>query len=746
MSGLPPDPIADRLVSLDFETHLITPTCLAPKPVCLAVATRRGAVLLRREEALDAFQSALEDPEIVLVGANISYDLGVFATARPEALRLVFRALADGRVFDVQLGVALDAIARGRMGKDAHGQPLRNEKGKPTDRYSLWLCVKEVLGREDAKANDEWKLRYAELEDIETDLWPEPARQYPLDDARNTLEVAMRLLACGPFSALEPYRNLEDLPDQVRAAFAEHLASMEGLWVDQAAVDEYLADAEEKRKKGLEIARKAGLIRSDAPRRRILEVERAGVRRFRAALECGHVAIVAARRADTECIECPPVISETDSKNTTAIKRRLLHISGAREPCSHRWIETAEDGQVTAFEAKQEKCKLCDKTGLQIPATVQRTEAGAISIAREVLEDSGDDDLAALADAGKYEKALTTYGKYLRSACPTIHPRPNPLLVTGRSSYDGVIQQFPRKGKARSCIVAGPGRLLVGGDYAQLELVCWAQVCLWLLGRSDMAEAILAGVDVHSDLASVMLGRSYADVKALVDRAKAKRAAGADLTAEELVAELYRQNSKGGNFGFPGGMGPLKFVRYQRHQGVVLCRALGRKRCEPIPAFDGGTVCSECLAIATDVRQAWRSRWTEAPLYFDRISGIVDTTGEVPTLVPDSVREGGVARWRGAVTFSEACNNFFQSLAAAGAKDALWALTEACWLGGVEELIGTVPVLFMHDEIRCSSPEDKAAGAEPLVAAIMVERMRRHLPDLAPGVKVETKVSRRWEK
>ena len=82
---------------------------------------------------------------------------------------------------------------------------------------SLAVCVDLCLGRADAKENDEWRLRYAELEALPFHQWPAVARDYPVDDARNTYEVAVW--------QAQHCRNTVNLPAQCAAAWAAHLSA-----------------------------------------------------------------------------------------------------------------------------------------------------------------------------------------------------------------------------------------------------------------------------------------------------------------------------------------------------------------------------------------------------------------------------------------------------------------------------------------------------------------------------------------
>jgi DNA polymerase-1 len=239
----------ERFVSFDLETHLIEPGVLSPPIVCgsLAGAKGVGEIVHPRAAVLDRARALLSS-DAVIVGANLAFDFGCLVAADPDTfLPLVFKAYAEGRVYDVQIAQALHAIAEGNLGQDPRtgGPTCDPMTGKQSGRYSLAICVDLVLGRVNAKANDEWRLRYAELEHVPLAEWPETARQYPIDDAVNTLEVAIAQVrggGAGPTPG--PHRNLGDLSNQAETAFAMHLGAMWGLRTDPERVTRLRADTE----------------------------------------------------------------------------------------------------------------------------------------------------------------------------------------------------------------------------------------------------------------------------------------------------------------------------------------------------------------------------------------------------------------------------------------------------------------------------------------------------------------------
>lgn len=467
-------------IALDTETWLTGPGVMAPPLVCASLGWHAdGQIvgkLLDERVGADTARALIGAPERpIIVGANICYDLLVLAVhAAREGVDLmpaIFRALMDDEtIFDIQIAEALDAVAEGCLGKDPRtGGELMNPETGRRGRYSLSMCVDLVLGRVDAKANDEWRKAYKQLHPFPIETWPEAAKIYPVDDSRNTVEVGLAQAGhwprvgphrwgaesnacewCGitPSESFTPggdgvpcrvqrrSRNLHDLANQVGTAFALHAGAAWGFLIDQHAVDLIEADALEGKEENLLPFIAAGLIRPAKPGGKTSKDMSAIARR---------VALAYGASTDLPCAVCRGTCKVPSEKNP---KSKI-------------------------------NCKACAATGLDlsIAPDVPRTDGDAVSSSRDALNQSGDELLMSLADYFEDAKTLQTYVPYLRrgrtpiaghgdtcpmavdekKACTCPGPYraipltlwPNVLLETGRVSYGGVIQQLPRKPRHR---------------------------------------------------------------------------------------------------------------------------------------------------------------------------------------------------------------------------------------------------------------------------------------------------------
>ncbi len=84
---------------------------------------------------------------------------------------------------------------------------------------------------------------------------------------------------------------------------------------------------------------------------------------------------------------------------------------------------------------------------------------------------------------------------------------------------------------------------------------------------------------------------------------------------------------------------------------------------------------------------------------------------------------------RGRLRFTELANTLFQGRAAAGGKDAGWALTEATH-DPKSALFGSRVVAWIHDEILAEVPETKGHEAGHEIASIMIKAMSKVIPDV----------------
>jgi DNA polymerase-1 len=769
------------VVATDSETHLIQDGLLAPPGVCWSFADQtQGTEIVEEFDAGLRRLEGLLRSNAVLAGANIAYDFAVACaesrggryTGRPDLLPLIFEKYERGEVFDVLIAIALDAIAGGHLFKDpSTGKPLRHaptaeqraagKQGKVSKRYSLEIATRLLLGRENAKANDEYRTRYHELEWLPMAQWPTVAVQYPKDDARNTFDDAAALITKGRNLGPMQRHPWDHQTHEARAAWAMHLACVHGLRTDGAAVQLLAGKVETAYQNDRATFRESGLLRVGG--------------------------------------------AKDGKKNTAAIKKRVVeaYALGHTEPCT---AEVTLDQKVKRYEAGAVvrcnagkvpspktgnliNCKACGGSGLKYPAALPLTDKGGVSTARDTLSESGDPLLEDFALVSETEKLRGTYIPFLRvGVSKPINVRSNVLVESGRASYDGLIQLLPRGGGIRECIVARTGpcgfegavcncealgvplalqcQVLCSVDYAALELCTLAQVCLWVVGESRMAEAINAAKDpgvLHTLFGAKLLGVDPATFKALVK-------------AKDKNAVFGRFNAKAANFGFPGLMGPAKLTIAKRKEGIRFCVTSGRaptchdcqgpckcmgmdkhcperhcRRCfgrgaicgiEKVTEWNDRPIpptCLACIEVATELRNGWFEQWPEIREYFKWVKAHDGVSDGYAT-----IESPGTGYLRGGLNASSLANHSFQHLAAKGAKHALWKTSRECYTDPASPLWSTRPVIFAHDEILSEIPWIRRHEGAHRQAQIQRDAMREFVPDVYCGA--EPAIMRRWFK
>lgn len=332
------------------------------------------------------------------------------------------------------------------------------------------------------------------------------------------------------------------------------------------------------------------------------------------------------------------------------------------------------------------------------------TPGGKVATDKDTLKDAGRPILTLLASLSKLDKLRTTYIPVLLQGIEhPINPRFKVLVESGRSSCEEPnFQNFPREGGVRECCVARKGRVFISCDFDTQELRSWAEACLVLVGKSEMAEALKRDEDIHISLAAELLHMSYEEAKKRYDEGD-----------PELVK--MRQFAKIPNFGLPGGLGVDTFVEYAKMNGVVIDKATAKQ------------------TVA-----AWKRRWPEAVAYFRIISALVGRGDDGTVTLPHS---GFV---RGGIGYTQACNTFFQSHTAWASKKALVAVTRECFVDRDSPLYGSRGVSYVHDEIILETPEGKASDAATRLAGLMQSVMQTCLPNVP--AKASAVITRRMYK
>lgn len=439
-----------RAASFDTETHLTQQGLGAPPLVCGSIAVRHDGVsvgqLLAKTTTVDVFLKIIANPDVIIVGANIAYDMAVMAVACAmrgiDAMPLIFAAYEANRVFDIQIAAMLHDIAQGHLGCYANGQKLRDPVTRKLGRYSLSIVQDIVLHRRDAKINDRYRLSYALLEAVPIEQWDADARQYPVDDAINTLEIALAQVGetyrppgdhlwygdkcqhCGARAGrgsgvCVPRKyandNLHNLSAQCYAAFAMHLGAIWGFAVDVDAVETLEARVLKSRAESIPKLVAWGFLCYDLKGTTLAQtmLDLAAGRPVQTKRETGNVKAAVVAAYDVGAL-APPC-------RKCAGKRKVPNAKGKPVGCRVCDSSGYDLDRSSVPRTKGSKCRSCAKKRKEDPAYVCVVCAGepeiiqGVSSGRDTLVESGDEKLIEFASSLEEKKILETYIPFLKT-------------------------------------------------------------------------------------------------------------------------------------------------------------------------------------------------------------------------------------------------------------------------------------------------------------------------------------------
>lgn len=740
-----------EVIAADTETFLIGPGAVAPKMVCVTVASDKGALLFGNgDDCIQEVLEALYQPGHLLVGHNIAYDSAVIAGSYPELEPLIWDKYAAGEITDTRLQEQLINLA-------THGklQQMRLPDGSSKQiQYHLAVLEKKYLGldRSSQKEGENiWRLNYHTLDGKPASEYPEDARRYAIDDALGTLGVYHKQIAAAPPDCLEI------APFQAYANFALFLITTRGMAIDKEQVEKVRAElAVELNTEKLEPLIKAGVLRPAV-------LSRPHSRQIKKAME---------------------ILELEDQPEDWAPYRENLEAEGIK-------FTAAKPNSVNKKELAALIERVCRDNGIAI----KKTDKGGISTDAEVLNDlKGKDPIVDLyKERQSLQKLVTTElprMEWKGEIADVVHFPFNPLLETGRtSSYANEL--FPSGNgqqlhpKIRPCYKARDGYVLLSTDYSTLELATVGQRMKELFGHSVHADKINAGVDLHAFLAAQLAYALWPEFREVCDHLEARTLDQRyeiflqlkNHENEELRDKYawWRKFAKPTGLGYLGGLGPATFLQFAKATYKVDVGAIAQelpqdmfhvsKRLYGLAKRNLGisevdftwTPQTKALALGLQLQQLWLDVFEMRPYY----QYIQDhhKDGNNPVIGQRDDGSDSEGYWyvsdfgmiRRGCSYTSCCNGVaMQTPAAEGAKSAVIQVVRACRdtrEGSI--LYGNAHVVdFIHDEllleVRESDPDTMDAVRKE-VERLMLVAMKAILPDI-PGLGVESVFMRAWDK
>ncbi len=703
-----------RLLAFDVESYLITQRDKAPKPVCCAWWDGNGQPFLTHPSD-DQTLALFSNPEAHFVGHNIPYDLVVMMRWCPWLIPHIICAVDQGRVWDTQIREQLLHLE------------LIGEKGFQK-RISLDNLGQKYLGVDRSaqkKGDDIWRLKYGTLDGLPFSQWPKEATQYALDDAVETYQVFWAQGAMAGAVATEALQVQAGVSLQLTSTWGFHV-NQENVALMQRYLEEDMVPLRQKLDEfSIDIDGKPTGLTGGGSKKAMQLVVLSGWRKFY------QVELEKLAQEYQVVIHWDALQVFWDDSNwdltawLTAYKKNKW--AGLPE-----WCYNAIQWNPPEFMSA-----VLDR----IPP-IPRSKTGL---------KTGEDDIQPIIP---YVEILSTRAKWkhldkMRSTyvepyigMEEVHPSYNVVVTTGRTSCSNPnLQNVPRTSKERpreayrKNLRARPGYKLGTVDYSMQELCTLAATILERYGKSEMADYINRGVDLHCLSASWLFGASYETISE---------------NRKEAPFSEWRQGCKALNFGAPGGLGALAFQAYAKAQYGVDWSFEETKR---------------------NLR-AWKDNWPEVKRYLQDNGDLCDSSdGRRATAW------NNMGRKKANCTYTQLSNYSFQSLAADCTKTAMWNLAKHNLLGWFwteappdiqmrayrlssghtipeytqafrntyegSPLRRSHTANMIHDEIVQEHPDDLAEEAFALQQTIMVDSMAQLTPGVTP--RVEGMLHREWD-
>lgn len=728
-----------RGVGFDTESHLIRPGCQAPSAVCMSWVDIHDNQLSRpylvggkdgRHELVHRFVGWLETPSVVLYGANTAFDCLTITTlcaelygydAAEELLVLIFNKY--------RLNGVADVLTRSKMIDLSAGcyRGYTGSKGKWVHYgYNLGDLLHRFTGKQLEKDTpDSWRKRFGSLANTRLCDFPADAVDYTYGDAVGTGTIAC-IQEDIPEATRRNFPGMDPLANQwneARGAWWLKLCSVWGIRTNAKAVERFALNAQQSY---LELAEGLSQVGPNGEPELVWKEYKLHrdelVKHITRLGKLDRITIRGPLGESKLRLAQDTLLSVGDPLTSLAMIWRHIK-AGLEEPAA-----PGDQAGLAKYSKAREAYIILENAGLaetiyhkKTKAASQRmietcfrlnreprlTDTGEIALTKDICSSLGDPLLESYADLTSLSKTVSTDIPALRGgAYMPIHTRYEEYLDTSRtSSSNPNIQNIKRIPGQRECYIPRAGCVIVDADYRMLELFTLAQLCLWKLGYSSLAQALNAGEDAHLKVGATLLGMPY-DQALLAYRREDPRVLNG------------RDCGKVGNFGIPGGLGAETLVMYAlKSYGVRITKEL-----------------------AQQIKKNYLETWVEMGDYFKYVSSC--------ETYPGSGSYNMVQPWsnrlRADATFCSGCNDGFQGLGASVAKLAGWYLAEAMYTNKRDALYGCRMINFIHDQFLIEAREDIANDAAKSTAYHMNRAAAEILVDVPTTASVL--LSRVWSK
>lgn len=327
---------------------------------------------------------------------------------------------------------------------------------------------------------------------------------------------------------------------------------------------------------------------------------------------------------------------------------------------------------------------------------IRRTKTDAVSLDKEAcpIYSSIQPEFEDYSEYVRVQSLLSRVIPGFKVEGDRVHTRYSAMVTSGRYSCGNpALMNLSTEGGFRECMIAEEDNVFVSGDFVGHELGTFSQGCLDEFGWSKMAEAINAGMNVHTATAAAFEKISYEQAASL-------------MAAGDPAFAKIRKVCKILNLGLLGGMGE-----------TVFCAQSKAKYGVEIPDGD-----------FWPLKNQWKVAWPEVDLHFQSANERCNATGTAEIWLPRS------QRLMGGLNFKEACSARLQPLASDMLKDACWEISKQQELDSGSWLYGSAIALTIHDEILIEGAASDADEIELVLAEEMNAAGSRWTPDVKTSV------------
>jgi DNA polymerase I-like protein with 3'-5' exonuclease and polymerase domains len=227
--------VNNKLISIDFETYLISEEAPIPKPVCVSFYDGEKSGLYVGDEMHEFLLKILTE-DYTIIAHNAKFEMLVITTYNPEWLELVRSKYNSGKIVCTQVyNMTLDCI-----------------REKPHYRHSLADLVEKYFDidiKETKKNPDAWRLRYNELDGVPIEKWPKAAIDYAIDDSIYAYNIYKE----------QQKEKILDIRDAIEADYYLNLMGNIGITVNQETVAKLKQEVQTIIKPALDRLTKAGI-------------------------------------------------------------------------------------------------------------------------------------------------------------------------------------------------------------------------------------------------------------------------------------------------------------------------------------------------------------------------------------------------------------------------------------------------------------------------------------------------------